>query len=269
MQWDAPWGRGFPGWHIECSAMAMKHLGETLDIHTGGEDNIFPHHECEIAQSEAVTGKPFSRFWLHARHLQWDGEKISKRLGNVVLVKDMADRGYTPHEIRYVLVSTRYSQRVNFSWQGFDDAKKAVGSLAECRRRLAEAARKPGAAGGPDLAKARSDFEGRLDDDLDSAGAIGVMHTFARDCNRAVDQGLSGEGASGALALLDRMGDVFGIVPGGEEEQAPAEVVKLAQDRQDARKRKDFKASDEARDRIRALGWSVEDTKDGPKFRKL
>ncbi len=270
MQWDAPWGRGFPGWHIECSAMSMKYLGETLDIHTGGEDNIFPHHECEIAQSEAATGKPFARFWLHARHLQWDGEKISKRLGNVVLVKDMTGRGYTPHEIRYVLVSTRYSQRVNFSWQGFDDAKKAVGSLAECRRRLADAAKKAGAAAGPDLEKPRKDFEARLDDDLDSAGAIGVLHTFSRDCNRAVDQGLAGEGASKALALLDRMGDVFGIVPGGGgEEKPPDEVVRLAQERQDARKRKDFKASDEARDRIKALGWSVEDTKDGAKFRKL
>jgi cysteinyl-tRNA synthetase len=270
MQWDAPWGRGFPGWHIECSAMSMKYLGETLDLHTGGEDNIFPHHECEIAQSEAATGKPFSRFWLHARHLQWDGEKISKRLGNVVLVKDMLDRGYTPHEIRYVLVSTRYSQRVNFSWQSFDDARKAVGGLAEGRRRLAEASRKPaGGAAAPDPKPALADFEARLDDDLDAAGALGVMHTFVRDANRAVDQGLAGVGASGMLAALDRMGDVFGVIPGEVSADAPEEVVRLAKERQEARARKDFKASDAARDRIKALGWSVEDTKEGPKFRKL
>jgi cysteinyl-tRNA synthetase len=269
MQWDAPWGRGFPGWHIECSAMSMKHLGETLDIHTGGEDNIFPHHECEIAQSEAATGKPFSRFWLHARHLQWDGEKISKRLGNVVLVKDMIARGYTPHEIRYVLVSTRYSQRVNFSWQSFEDARKAVAGLAEGRRRLAGAARKPGGAGGPDPAKALRDFEARLDDDLDSSGALGVLHTFVREGNRAVDQGLAGEGASARLAAFDRMAAVFGVVPDGREEAAPEEVVRLAKERQEARSRKDFAASDAARDRIKALGWSVEDTQDGPAIRKL
>jgi cysteinyl-tRNA synthetase len=250
--------------------MSMKYLGETLDLHTGGEDNIFPHHECEIAQSEAATGKPFSRFWLHARHLQWDGEKISKRLGNVVLVKDMLDRGYTPHEIRYVLVSTRYSQRVNFSWQSFDDARKAVGGLAEGRRRLAEASRKPaGGAAAPDPKPALADFEARLDDDLDAAGALGVMHTFVRDANRAVDQGLAGVGASGMLAALDRMGDVFGVIPGEVSADAPEEVVRLAKERQEARARKDFKASDAARDRIKALGWSVEDTKEGPKFRKL
>jgi cysteinyl-tRNA synthetase len=269
MQWDAPWGRGFPGWHIECSAMSMKYLGETFDLHTGGEDNIFPHHEAEIAQAEAATGKPFVRLWMHARHMMWDGQKISKRLGNVILVEDMIRRGYTPHEIRYTLVSTRYSQRVNFSWQSFDDSRKALGYLVEFRRRLQEAAKKPGSKGSIDLEKIQKDFEDRMDDDLDVAGAIGVLQSFRNEGNRAIDQGLTGEEARKALDLLERFGDVFGILGAAGEEKPPDEVVALAKARLEARQRKDFKAADEARDRIRALGWSLEDTKDGVKFRKL
>jgi cysteinyl-tRNA synthetase len=270
MQWDAPWGRGFPGWHIECSAMAMKYLGETLDIHTGGEDNIFPHHECEIAQSEAATGKPFVRLWMHARHLMWNGEKISKRLGNVVHVKEMIDKGYGPADIRYTLIRTRYSQRVNFSWQLFDDSKKALAGLLEFKRRLQEAARKPGGAGTIDLERVRGEFEGRMEDDLDVAGALGVVHTFSGEGNRAIDQGLAGEGARRALELLVRFGDIFGILEGGAGgEPPPDEVVALANGRVEARARKDFKAADELRGKIKALGWSVEDTRDGMKFRRV
>jgi cysteinyl-tRNA synthetase len=269
MQWDAPWGRGFPGWHIECSAMSMKYLGETFDIHTGGEDNIFPHHEAEIAQAEAATGKPFVRLWMHARHMMWDGQKISKSLGNVILVKDMLDKGYTPQEIRYTLVSTRYSQRVNFSWQSFDDSRKALGYVLEFRRRLQDAAKKPGGKGAINLDKVRHDFEGRMDDDLDVAGAIGVLQSFRNEGNRAIDQGMGGKEASQALDLLEKIGDVFGILGGVSDEKPPDEVVALATARLEARKRKDFKAADEARDKIKALGWSVEDTKDGVKYRKL
>ncbi|MBI3857439.1 MAG: cysteine--tRNA ligase [Planctomycetes bacterium] len=269
MQWDAPWGRGFPGWHIECSAMSMKYLGETFDLHTGGEDNIFPHHEAEIAQSEAATGKPFVRHWMHARHMMWNGEKISKRLGNVILVKDMVDKGYTPQEIRYTLVSSRYSQRVNFSWKSFDDSREALGKILEFRRRLQEAARKPGPSGSIDLEKFRRDFEARMDDDLDVSGAIGVLQSFRNAGNAAIDQGLSGASASAALGLLERFGDVFGILAAAVDEKPPDQVVALANARLEARKRKDFKAADEARDRIKALGWSVEDTKEGVKYRKL
>jgi cysteinyl-tRNA synthetase len=269
MQWDAPWGRGFPGWHIECSAMAMKYLGESFDVHTGGEDNIFPHHECEIAQSEAATGKKFVRFWVHARHLMWNDQKISKSLGNVVLVQDLLDKGYTPQVIRYGLVQTRYSQRANFSWQLFEDAKLAVGRLVEFRSRLREAAAK--AAGGkpPDLDRLRRDFEERMDDNLDVSGALGVMHTFAREGNGAIDQGLSGEGARDCLTLLDRFDSVFGVLGEVAADGPPAEVVALAGARDEARKAKEFKKADEFRDRIKALGWSVEDTKEGRKFRRI
>ncbi|HZE99486.1 MAG TPA: cysteine--tRNA ligase [Planctomycetota bacterium] len=269
MQWDAPWGRGFPGWHIECSAMSMQYLGETFDLHTGGEDNIFPHHEAEIAQAEAATGHPFVKVWMHARHMLWDGLKISKSLGNVILVEDMLKKGYTPQEIRYTLVSTRYSQRVNFSWQSFDDSRKALGYIVEFRRRLQDAAKKPAGAATIDLEKHRRDFEARMDDDLDVAGAIGVLQSFRNDGNRAIDQGLGGEAAQKALALLERFGDVFGILPPEADEAVPPEVIALANARLEARKRKDFKAADDARDKIKAMGWSVEDTKDGMKFKKL
>jgi cysteinyl-tRNA synthetase len=272
MQWDAPWGRGFPGWHIECSAMSMKYLGETFDIHTGGEDNIFPHHECEIAQSEAATGKKFVRFWVHARHLMWNGQKISKSLGNVVLVQDLVDKGYTPSEIRYVLISTRYSQRVNFSWKSFDDAREAVGRLAEFRRRLIDAGAKAAGGQAPDLDRFKREFEDRMDDNLDVAGALGVMQSFRNEGNRAIDQGLAGPGALQTLELLDRLDTVFDVLGGGAAvgaDQPPAEVLDLAAARDEARKTKDFKKSDEIRDKIKALGWSVEDTRDGRKFRRL
>ncbi len=270
MQWDAPWGRGFPGWHIECSAMSMKHLGETFDLHTGGEDNIFPHHECEIAQAEAATGKPFVRFWLHARHLRWDGKKISKSLGNVVLIPQLLERGVTPAEIRYVLVSTRYRQQVNFSWELFDAARPALRGLMEFRRRLREAAAQPDAGTPPDLERARLAFEERMDDDLDTAGALGAVHRFATEGNAALDRGMAGASARETLGLLECFDGVFGVL--GEDasgEAAPEEVTRLVAEREDARKRKDFAAADALRGKIKELGWAVEDSKDGAKLRRL
>jgi cysteinyl-tRNA synthetase len=167
----------------------------------------------------------------------WDGQKISKSLGNVILVEDMLKKGYTPQEIRYVLVSTRYSQRVNFSWQSFDDARKALGYVVEFRRRLQDAAKKPSSADSIDLEKHRRDFEARMDDDLDVAGAIGVLQSFRNDGNRAIDQGLGGEPSRKALELLERFGDVFGILAPAVEDVAPADVVALANARLEARKR--------------------------------
>ena len=137
MQWDSPWGRGFPGWHIECSAMARKYLGDTLDIHTGGEDNAFPHHECEIAQSEALTGKPFSNFWLHTRFLQLDGRRMAKSSGPMMVVEDLEARGYSPRVVRYFLLSAHYRTPLNFSWEGLDAAKATLDSLDAMMRGLA------------------------------------------------------------------------------------------------------------------------------------
>jgi len=164
MQWDSPWGRGFPGWHIECSAMSMKYLGEQLDIHTGGEDNIFPHHECEIAQSEAVTGKPFARFWLHTRHLLVDGKKMSKSLGNFHAVRDVLARGFDPRVLRFALVRAHYRQPLNFTFEGMEAARETLGRLRDFRRRVAEmtsAFAPPGAsASAPELARRSAEREG-------------------------------------------------------------------------------------------------------------
>jgi cysteinyl-tRNA synthetase len=200
--------------------------------------------------------------------MMWDNEKISKSKANVFLVQDLLDRGYSPEEIRYTLVRTRYSQRVNFSWSLFDDSKAALRRLAEFKRRLQDAAGKATTAVAVDLERLRKDFEERMDDDLDVAGALGVMHTFAQEGNRALDAGLAGEKAKAALGQLDRFDEVFGVLGGRAEEAAPAEVQVLLREREDARKRRDFKASDAAREKIRALGWSVEDTKEGPKVRR-
>ena len=180
----------------------------------------------------------------------------------------MTDKGYTPQEIRYTLVCTRYRERADFSWTSFENSRKALGYLVEFRRRLQDAAKKTASAAPIDLDRIRRDFEARMDDDLDVAGAIGVLQTFRNEGNKAIDQGLGGDAANQAAGLLEKIGDVFGILGTSTEEKPPDEVVRLATERLEARKRKDFKAADAARDRIKALGWSVEDTKDGPKFRR-
>jgi cysteinyl-tRNA synthetase len=167
MQFDSPWGRGFPGWHIECSAMSRKYLGDTFDIHTGGEDNIFPHHECEIAQSEAFTGKPFVKLWIHARHLLWDEKKMSKSEGTFFTVQDLLDRGYSGEAIRYALVTTHYRQQVNYTMKSFDDAKGSVARLREFHGRVAASP------DGPELlmvTSAKIKFAEAMDEDLNTSG---------------------------------------------------------------------------------------------------
>ena len=261
MQFDAPWGRGFPGWHIECSAMSQKYLGDTFDLHTGGEDNIFPHHECEIAQSEAVNGKPFVKYWMHARHLLWDGKKMSKSEGTFYSIQDLLDRGYPGEAIRYALVTTHYRQQVNYTMKSFDDAKGVVARLREFHARTA------GTPDGPEhaiVAAAKSRFAGSMDDDLNTSGAAGVVHEFVRDVNRNLD---AGEQVPGARGAFEGFMSVFGL-PMSTESGPPPEVSELGALRQKARERRDWKESDRLRDAIRAKGWIVEDSKTGPKWKK-
>ncbi len=270
MQWDSPWGRGFPGWHIECTAMSKKYLGEQFDIHTGGEDNIFPHHECEIAQTEAVTGKPWVKYWIHARHLLWEGRKMAKRDGTFYTPKDLLEKGFTPMGIRLALGSTRYREPVSFSLKLFEDAERQVARLVEFKRRLEETPRGGGADIRSIATRSESAFDSALDDDLNVSGALGAVHDFVRDVNRAIDQGGVGAAeAPVARRTLARFDSVFGVLRDAAEEPPPEEVVRLADERQQARKRKDFAAADAIRERLRALGWSIEDTKDGAKFRRL
>lgn len=277
MQFDSPWGRGFPGWHIECSAMSRKHLGETFDIHTGGEDNIFPHHECEIAQSEAFSGKRFVRYWVHPRFVLFHEEKIAKSKGTPLVLKFFLDKGYEPMTIRYALASMHYRQQVSFSLSILDDSAKALERLREFRRRLQTLEKAGHGEPVPTkidldalLVRAKESFCSAMDDDLNVSGALSVIHDFAREINRAIDGGaLGSRSAARALEILEGFDSVFGVLGDAPETaKPPAEVERLLQEREEARRRRDFAASDRLRDEIRARGWIVEDEKSGAKLKR-
>jgi cysteinyl-tRNA synthetase len=267
--WESPWGRGRPGWHIECSAMATALLGPQLDIHCGGVDNIFPHHEAEIAQSECVTGLQFARYWLHCAHLMVDGQKMSKSAGNFYTLRDLLERGYSGREIRYALLSVHYRLPLNFTLSGLEAARAALSRLDAWVERLAthRAGALPAAAE-PQEQSPAEDFLGALDDDLNISGALGRLFDWLRDSNRAMDSGeLSPAGAARALADFERLNTILAITP--EAAAVPAEVLALVEERQAVRAAKDWSRSDQLRDAIAALGWTVKDTKQGPQLTRL
>ncbi len=269
LEWQAPWGRGYPGWHIECSAMALKYLGKTLDIHTGGEDNKFPHHEAEIAQSEASNRQKFARYWIHTAHLLVNGEKMSKSLGNFYTLDDVISRGYSPREVRYLLSSVHYRDSLNFTFDSLDGARAALSRLDEFWVRLCNA--KKGKASFKNLAaKAQEEFESALDDDLNISKALSALWSFARGGNRILDEGIPAKEAREAKKLLLKFDSVLGIgfkIRG--EAGAPTELRGLIAKREDARKKKDFKTADALRNKIKKLGFEVEDTAKGPKLKKI
>jgi len=268
--WDAPWGRGRPGWHIECSAMSIKYLGETFDIHTGGVDNIFPHHDDEIAQSEAATGKKFVNTWLHCAHLIVDGKKMSKSAGNFFTLRDLLTKGYSGREIRYVLIATHYRQWLNFTFEGLDGARVALSRLDEFRLRLDEACGGQAAAGDlPEWAKqGRDGFVAALDDDLNISGALGVLFDMVRDGNKALDGKVVGpKQAAAVLSLWNGFDTVLGFLQPVAAAVDP-EIQSLVDERQAARKAKNWAESDRLRDLIAAKGWEVKDTAQGPKVRR-
>jgi cysteinyl-tRNA synthetase len=260
--WESPWGRGRPGWHIECSAMATALLGEQIDIHCGGVDNIFPHHEAEIAQSEGVTGKKFVRYWLHCAHLLVDGQKMSKSLGNFYTLPDLLEKGYSGREIRYALMRVHYRAPLNFTWEGMKEARESLGRSDEWLERLREVAAKGNAQSPID----QPDFENALDDDLNISAALGFLFETIRETNRTMDRNeLDAASANAWLNWWKRINSVLDL----EAEigaAVPAEVAQLAKDRENARRENNWKRSDELRDRISALGWEVRDTKDGQKL---
>lgn len=270
--WDSPWGPGRPGWHIECSAMSMKLLGESFDIHTGGVDNKFPHHENEIAQSEGASGRPFVRTWLHCAHLVVDGEKMSKSLGNFYTLGDLLDRGHEPRYLRWVLAGTHYRKAVNFSFEALDGAKAELGRIDDMRTRLAtEVGGSEGACPfAPRVAEARERFGAALDDDLNVSGATGELFRLVREVNSALDRNelTRGDVAEIESFLADADRVVAGILPTRVESGPPAEVEALVADRLAARKARDWAASDRLRDQILALGWVVEDTALGPRLKR-
>jgi cysteinyl-tRNA synthetase len=269
--WESPYSTGRPGWHLECSAMSMKLLGESFDIHTGAVDNIFPHHENEIAQSEGATGKPFVRYWLHAEHLIVDGEKMSKSKGNFFLFPDVLARRDDPAAVRYLFLSVPYRQKLNFTWDALDAAAAAVQRLRNAEANLSDyARRREDAAAGeahPLASRLAGDFDAALADDLNTARALGALFDWVRDINLAMERGeLSAGDARGALAALRAADRVLGVLPPAEA--IGSEIEALIQERLEARRRKDFARSDAIRADLLARGIVLEDTPAGTRWKK-
>jgi cysteinyl-tRNA synthetase len=275
MRWPSPWGEGYPGWHIECSSMATTLLGPSIDLHTGGEDNIFPHHECEIAQSEAATGKQFSHFWLHTRHLMVGGEKMSKSKGNFYTIRDLVRDGFDPIVIRYALLSTRYRESMNFTIGGLHESASAVTSLRDLAEKLAAAALGGGDAATLDAAvpdaasqKMLDEFTSAMDDDLNMSGALGALFTWAAPLNKQkkIDAAI----AAGSLAALRKVDHVLGVIfaPARPlDEQTTEKVEFLINERLQARSAKDWSRSDAIRNDLAALNVDVKDTATGSTWR--
>ncbi len=264
--WESPWGRGRPGWHIECSAMAGALLGDEIDIHCGGEDNIFPHHEAEIAQSEAVTGKKFVRYWMHCKHLMVNGQKMSKSVGNFYTLRDVLAKGYTGREVRYALLRVNYGLPLNFTFEGMEDARAALKRIDAWVTRLGEHAA-TATASEPFAAADHDRFEQALDNDLNISGALGELFKTVSECNVALDKGeMSSAQARGVLAWWERINRTLAVE--AEADQVPSDVQALVEQRSTARGEKNWKRSDELRDAIAAQGWTVKDSKDGQKVTK-
>ncbi len=267
--WASPWGRGRPGWHIECSAMAGALLGNQIDIHCGGVDNIFPHHEAEIAQTEAVTGQRFVRSWMHCAHLMVEGQKMSKSLGNFYTLRDLLAQGHTGREVRYALLRVNYGLPLNFTFDGLADARESLRRLDEWRARIEEHAAAAPASEAHPLAD-HERFEQALDDNLNISGALGQIFEIVRESNRALDENQVTAGhARRLLEWWARVNRTLALEPDGTSAGPPEEVTKYARERAQARAAKDWRRSDELRDALAALGWTVKDTKDGQKVTRL
>ena len=269
--WETELGKGRPGWHIECSAMSMKYLGETFDIHCGGVDNMFPHHENEIAQSEAATGKKFVNYWLHNEYLLVEGKKMAKRFGNFYTLRDLVSKGYDPIAIRYLLMSTHYRQQFNFTFEGLESAKGAVDRLRNFVRRLHETEGKDSKGKVAVLtAKLEACFGGSLDDDLDIGIALASLFDFVREINNLLDDNrVSKMEASDVGGLMMRIDEVLGVIGKVEVEEAlPADIDALVQKREEARKAKNWKEADAIRAQLKATGIVLEDTAQGVRWHK-
>jgi len=271
--WDSSLGPGRPGWHIECSVMAMKYLGETLDIHTGGIDLTFPHHENEIAQSEAMTGKPFARYWLHAEHLMVESQKMSKSLGNFYTLRDLLGQGHAPEVIRYVLGSVPYRNKLNFTFDQIKAASTSIERLRDFKLRLETARPAEGLSEAllEQTRQTREQFDQAMDDDLNTAGALGTIFSFLRHVNTALD---SGECRAGnlppVLELLSHFDSIFQVLEAGKKAGAlsDSEIDGLIAERTQAKKNRNFSRADEIRDSLAAQGIVLEDTKDGVRWKR-
>ena len=264
--WPSPFGAGRPGWHIECSAMSMKVLGESFDLHLGGEDLKFPHHEDEIAQSEGATGKPFVKYWLHGAHLLVEGKKMSKSLGNFFTLRDLLAKGFTGREVRYLLLTAHYRETFNFTLEGLAGAKSALARLDECVGKLRELAGTNPAAPEATLVEP---FSAAISDDLNISAAWGAVFEWVRDTNRRLaEKSLSATAAAASLAAWDQIDSVLGI--GGKTgTEIPAEIMARSEARAAAKLARDFTRADAIRDELKAQGWVIEDSPKGAKLKKL
>ena len=269
--WDSPWGRGRPGWHLECSVMSLAELGETLDVHLGGEDLVFPHHEDEIAQSEAATGKPFARCWVHVKHLLLEGRKMSKSLGNTITVRELLERGYEPAAIRHQLLSAQYRRELNFTMEGLEGSAKAVQRLLDFEARLNETLRDHSAAeiGLSELAEvALASFQLAMDDDLNSADALGAIFVFLNEVNAALDRALGAvqpDELEVAFDALRSMDSVLGLIETARAGRALDSETKrwaerLMEERKQARAQRDFQRADAIRDELLGRDIVLEDS---------
>ena len=272
--WDSPWGKGRPGWHIECSAMSMSILGETFDIHAGGKDLIFPHHENEIAQSEACTGKPFARYWMHNGHINIEGQKMSKSLGNFRNVRDIISE-FDPNVLRLFMLSAHYASPINFRRELMEQTAAAYERLCTARERLREAqtANNPNAEEEGAFAAAlegyKQSFIEAMDDDLNTADAIGVLFELVRAVNTFVTEKRSKAAIDNAARAFDEITGVLGISTDAKSEEFPEEAVRLLNERTEARAAKNWALADELRNRLAQLGFAVEDSKQGAKLKRI
>ena len=271
--WDSPWGKGRPGWHVECSAMSMRILGESFDIHGGGQDLIFPHHENEIAQSEAATGKPFARYWMHNGYINIDNVKMSKSLGNFFTVRDIAG-AFDLEAVRLFMLGVHYRNPVNYTGELIGQAKQALERLKTAHTRLTEATaiqRNAPAdiAFAQELISLKERFISAMDDDLNTADALGVLFELTRACNTYVTGECDADVRDMALALFNELTQVLGLLKKHEVAEFPQEALVLLEERQQARRDRNFQRADEIRDMLKDMGFAVEDTAQGPKLKKI
>lgn len=274
LKWQSPWSIGYPGWHIECSAMSMEYLGNTLDIHTGAEDGIFPHHEAEVAQSEGCSGQTYSRFWIHLRHLQVDGKKMSKSKGTVYTLEDIREKGFSAMDLRLFFLSAHYRSPINFTWDNLSQAHKNLQRINDFVLNLEAISSRPvnapvGEYGVRKLDEFRDKFEAAMDDDLNTPQTLSDLYEFITEFNKVIaNGGLSASEAKDILSLWKKINKVLGLELKGQAE-IPVEIMNLMKQREDARKEKDFAKSDSIRATIEAKGYIIKDTKDGQEVKPI
>ncbi|MDZ7612069.1 MAG: cysteine--tRNA ligase [Candidatus Moranbacteria bacterium] len=272
MKWEGPWSVGYPGWHIECSAMSIEYLGETMDIHTGGEDHVFPHHENEIAQSEGATGKPFARFWLHRRFLLVKGHKMSKSKGKFYTLKDVLKEGFSPQAFRLLVLNSHYRSNLNFTWESMRQASANLEKIQRFIERIEnrESGRGEKSKDKLDTSSHLKKFESAMDDDLNTPEALASLFEMITEVNKKIDSGrLSEKEKAEAKTAWNKINTVLGLkIDIKKQESVPAEIEKLLKERQEAKQSKDFQKADEIRDKINKMGYEIEDSPESSKVRK-